>query len=759
MVAIKHHYHISPEDPNPQERLNTERVIEAIKAQFKIHRDDLGDVANTNSKNTPLSEFINTLAKRFGKKKKSYVIIIDGLDHALRYGAKAELESFLRQICLPQSGLWIVIGMQPIAKSYLPQIVFDKCPEKKWIEIKGLSKSSVFSLVRKNDMHLNLPKQDGQLKELVEKLYDISGGNPLHLRYSLKQLKDSLGKRLATQYECKKLIAYGGDIEKYYQTLWNQLPDKAKTVLLAISSVNFKFTHLQLIECVSSFVKKPAEITESFNSIVHLTSRDWRDRISIYHNSFELFLREQLKTEEQKITLKKNIKKWLENSNYEYLKWAELRKIKYELGDIKPLLGIDRSWLIDAICYPRNPNQISSQLTLVSKVAFDNNDFAKTLKISYLHTYYLNSSDFVEEATELIWMQTIRKSNSVLKEIDYNGLPANVLVTLARKADSEGDFEAIEEIIKVLINRLDNQEYRSGITPPVSKALLKVIPYDRSHNLKKVYKYIKQFSDLDITNSLFRIYGHTLLALGQKEKVKKILLFQLTQEEKQGILIECSRSDLEHGTKEFKDLVLKEKSLPTFCQLYLLLLKQSVHKLVQLPDYEFLPDTIAEHDTSERSRWKSFYYDYFLVGLMYGLSGKGSEIKAWVKDCPEKWSAKAMSKLFVSSLKIAESIKSNSKISYTDLLKPLNSLNELKWPEDRESLTLQHALSDALSLLFKDLTLLKKYLKDDQIIDLKSYHAITSKVFFTKVSLYDSVLDAEEKLFSEDLYKQLIDFN
>jgi hypothetical protein len=759
VITIKHHYHISPEDPNPQERLNAERIIEAVKAQFKIHRDDLGGIANTNSKRTPLSEFINTLARRFSKKNKSYVIIIDGLDHALRYGAKAELETFLRQICLPQSGLWIVIGMQPIAKSYLPQIIFDKCPEEKWIEIKGLSKNSVGSLIRKNDMHLNLPKQDRQMKELVEKLFDISSGNPLHLRYSLKQLKDSLGKRLATQYECKKLIAYSGDIEKYYQTLWNQLPDGAKTVLLAISSVNFKFTYEQLIECISSFVKKPADVKESFNSIVHLSSRDWRDRISIYHNSFELFLTEQLKAEEQRVVLKKNIKKWLEDSNYEYLKWAELRKIKWELGDIKSILELDKDWLVDAICYPRNPNQISSQLELASKVAFDSNDFANTLKISHLHTYYLNSSDFVEEATESIWIQTIRKSNSVLKEIDYDGLPTSVLLTLAEKADSRGEFKSIEGIIKVLVNRQAGQEYRSGVIPPVTRSLLGVIPYDRSHDLKKVYKHIKQFTDLDITDSLFRIYSHTLLALGQKEKVKELLSFKLTQEEKQEILKECSRNDLEHRTKEFKDLVLKEKSVSAFCQLYLLLLKQPVHKPAQLPDFELLPDTIPEHDTSERSRWKAFFYDHFLMGLMYALSGKDSEIKAWIIKCPEKWSAEAMSKLFLSSLKIAKSIKSNSKISYLDLFSSLNNLKELKWPEDRDSLSLQHALSDALSLLFKDLILLKKYFNDIQTVDSGTYSTLTSKVFFTEKDLFNIALDAEEKLFTEQLYKYLIDGN
>jgi len=192
-VSIKHHYHISPADSNPQERLNSGRVIEAIKAQFKGHREELGAIAQQNSKNIPLNDFIKTVADNVIKKNSALVIIIDGLDHALRYGAKQELETFLREICLPQPGVWIVIGMQLIAKPHLPQIVFDKCPESDWVEIKGLNKAGVASLIRANSCSLHLPDHTESLNALIGKLYAITAGNPLHLRYSLKQLKNLSG--------------------------------------------------------------------------------------------------------------------------------------------------------------------------------------------------------------------------------------------------------------------------------------------------------------------------------------------------------------------------------------------------------------------------------------------------------------------------------------------------------------------------------------------------------------------------------------
>ena len=135
----------------------------------------------------------------------------------------------------------------------------------------------------------------------------------------------------------------------------------------------------------------PSEITNTYNMISHLTDTNPRKQKSIYHNSFELFLESTPEMTHQRTAIKSRVKEWLEQSDYEYLKWAELRIIEHELGNSELILEIDHRWLVDAIRHPRNPDQISNQMELASRVACEKGDFAKGLKISYLHTYYLNS--------------------------------------------------------------------------------------------------------------------------------------------------------------------------------------------------------------------------------------------------------------------------------------------------------------------------------------------------------------------------------
>lgn len=759
IISIKHHYHISPEDPNPQERLNSERVVEAIKAQFKTHREDIGDLANKNSKEIALGEFVKAVAVNSNKKKKAFVIILDGLDHVLRYGHEEELKTFLREICFPQVGVWIVIGMQPIAKSYLPQIVFDKCPEKEWIEIKGLNKISVFNLVKANKISLNLPNQVGLLNQFLERLYEITSGNPLHLRYTLKQLKNRLGSSLATEYECSNLIPYSDDIEKYYESLWSQIPDNAKTFLLTIASVNFLFTHQQLIECVSFFVKNPKDITNSFNAISHLISENRRKQISVYHNSFERFLKNRKEAEQQKITIKTNVKKWLGQSNYEYLKWAELKIIEYDLGNKDPILKINRKWLVDAIYYPANANQISSQMKLAARVAFVNGDFAKALQISYLYTYYLNSKDFVEEASELIWQETLQQNNNVLDYIDFQLLPTATLAILAKIANSKGDSIAIKEIIEILIERLDRQEYQKNSVPSVTSAILEVLPYDRTHGVNKIHKYIIQFRDLNISSALFKIYSRSLLRFDQKEKIKALLRLNLSAEEEKEILGQCVLYGFEHNTDNISEFFNKSKNLPILSSLYCYLKSGIVTDLPSLPQYDIFPQTIREHDFEERSKWKEFYYSQFLTALLYGIFGKKDDIEQWIKQASDLWSIEAMKRLFIAALQISDGIK-QTKISYNNLFVPLSGLKELKWPEDRDVLGLQHAFSDALALIMRDMISFNKYFGNDFQINLKDYTAITKiPILFNKHDLINLILDLEEPLFTKDVYEKIRDEN
>ena len=760
IISIRHHYHISPEDPNPQERLNSDRVIEAIKAQFKHCRDDLGALANKNSGNIELREFITTLASTLNKKGKAFILIVDGLDHALRYEDARELKEFLRSICYPQPGLWIILGMQPVAKGHLPQVVLDRCPEREWVEIRGLNKAVVDRIVRRNAIKLNLPPDEAQLRVFIDKLFEITQGNPLHLRYMLKQLKNRLGNEVATEYQCRDLIPYGDDIATYYQALWRQLQEKAKTILLTIASVGFIFKRGQLFEYLASYEGNPTEITKSFDTISHLISEDKREKITVYHNSFERFLLEQPEFEQQRIPMKGNIKKWLEGSRYEDLKWAELRKIEYELGNSSHILALNRDWLIDAICHPRNPYQITSQMKLASKAAFENNDFSKAFAISHLLTYYLNSPQFVEEATEKIWEEALLTNDHVLDEIELEYSSPLVLEVLSGIANAKGDFEIVYETLEIMKDRQYGQRIaakdRSAGMPPISRSLLLTIPYDRRHEPQRVYRYIKQFSDLGWTEDFFGVYSKSLLRLDQLKKVKELLTYELTSKERQEILDQCAAYDLEQGRTEFLEVIKNSLELSRFCHLYLCIRNQPKANLPPLPDYESLPESVPEY-TREREKWAEFFLNNFLSALIYGLTGHAQEIEQWMEKAPRNWLSRATSFIFVSSLKIAGRMKAESKISYGELFGPFADLPKLRWPENREIFELQLGLRNSFNHILKRILLLKKGLGDDSIIKEEDTVTMFSKKFYWHDDLLDLILEVEEPLLSQEVFKTLLD--
>lgn len=757
VISVKHHYHISPQDPNPQDRLNADRVIEALKSQLKSHKEELGELANRDSGQIPISEFIKTVAASLNRKGKALVVIIDGLDHVLRYGDKQDLERFLKATCVPQPGVWIVIGMQEVAESHLPQIVFDKSPKDQWIEIKGLSRDAVSHLINLNKTEIHLPDQPELLRALENKLFDITAGNPLHLRYSLKQLKNSNGNALVTEYLCDDLIPYGDGIEKYYDSLWRQISANAKTILLNIVSVNFRFTEKQLTECVSLSVAIPAEITAGFKQISHLVLKNFRNQMSVYHNSFNVFLKDQPEMEQQRIVIKTNVRKWLEQSDYEYLKWAELKIIKHELGNSDALLAIDRKWLIDSICYPCNFDQISNQMTLATQVACQKGDLIKGFQISNLHTYYVNSRQFVEEAPELIWKETFFNNPSIFEFVDLRSLSIAVLPDLAEIADSRGEYKIVKEIIDVLIESQAGQEYRHDTIPVISVALLRAMTLDRGHKLSRVHKYILGLRDLNVTDSLFRIYANRLLALGQTEKLLTLISLDLNKQERNAILEECAKCGLANSASDISPYFSGQTDLPLIGRIYQVLKNQSTDLSLTLPSRDTFTLTIPEHDFEARKNWQQLFHTSFLVGLLYCLIGKEREIEQWIADAPDLWTARAVSCLLRASIRIASGIK-QSRIAYTDIFDCLSNMEVLKWPEDRASLNFQFALKNAINDILGEIIIVKEYLSDNSTIGIPDYKTIISKPpFFDQDDLIAIVLDTNRKLFSDDLYKKIRD--
>ncbi len=649
------------------------------------------------------------------------------------------------------SGVWLIFGMQEIAKSQLPQIVLDRCPQNEWTEIKGLSKRAVSRLVRNNSVGIHLPEHAQQYDNLIEKLFSTTNGNPLHLRYTLQQLKNIFGNGLVSDYSCNDLVPYGEGIETYYASLWNQLSDNARTLLLTVVSVNFSFTERQLIECLSVSASAPADITNGFNQVSHLIAANSRGQLNVFHNSFDLFLKERPEMGQQLIAIKRKVKQWLEHSQYEYLKWAELKIIEHELGNSEPLLSINRQWLIDAICYPCNSEQISRQMRLAAKVAVEKDDFGKGLEISYLHTYYLNSMDFVDEPTKLIWQESLQGNPHVLDYIDYGVLPSSLLPFVVGLADSQGNHLVVQDIVNEIIDRLDGQEYRQNTLPASTVALLQALPYERSHDLGRVHKYLIGLRELHITPELFSIYARSLLKLGDREKLLILLQLTLADDERSAILTEVARYGIEHPKDDFLPLFKDRNDLPTICALYQALKGIQV-QLPALPRYELFVDKIREYDSEERAKWKAAYEEGYLLSLLYNYAGERGKVEQWIKNAPDFWSARAMVALFHAGLKTSDEITART-VTFESLFTELDNLEELDWPADQEKIGFQFALRDAISSILEGIASFRTYLGINQKIVLDEYRRIIRRpALFSVSTLIDLTLQCETVRFAPDVY-------
>lgn len=747
VMSVRHHYHLSPEETNSQERLNAERVIEAIKAQFKEYPEALGGLANKNSQSIPPREFINAAASFVAQQNKTFVLIIDGLDHVVRHADIDELKKFLQSVCFPQRGLWIVLGTQQQVSEHLPLIILQKCPVTEWIKLPGLSTDAVDRIIRKNLARINIPSEEDALTAVVAKIFNLTQGNPLHLRYVLNEIKSRYGNTLITEYVIKDLLPYGGEITSYYQALWSHLSDEAKTILFTLASVNFTFKKVQLIDCISK--TNPSEIAAAFRDIQHLTKPDTQGRISIYHNSFEVFLLQQPDFDERKVVLKKEIKEWLVSCPYDSLRWAELAKIEFETGNSEPILKLDKRWLVEAIAFPRNSYQITELLRLGTEAAFKKKDFAKALQLSHLRQYYSNSEDSSEEGAENIFAEAIRLNPEMLGELKIKDLGATPLTVVAEVADQSGSADIPEEIITILQDRHGRQEYRNkenGQMPKITEALVTVVPYDRTHKVERVVKYIAQFSDLGWSQDLLSIYASQLLKLDQVEKVKLLLQQEITPEVVEDILDKCAKYDIVHATEKFKENLAKH-TVP-FHDVYRAVNGVFSDKLPVLPAYEDLPTKVPEYQNLDKEKWTKFFHDLFLIGLVYGLKGEEEKIKEWINAAPEIWASEAAGALLTACLAIAQKIKSESKVDYRIFFTPLQSLRKLTWEADRDLLGLQVAFTASLSLSLSDLVMLKIAVESLHQFTPEDVISILSTPFFNAANLLEFSIKQCKPVFS-----------
>jgi len=698
-VVIRHHYHIAPGDQQPVERLRAERVIEGLKAQLKDQRKLIGKLALQDSRGVSVSEFLASLAEALCKQGKSAVVIIDGLDHAVRHGFDQDLKKALQDICSPQPGLWFLFGLQPAAKSYLPESIVNARPERNWVQVPGLDKFSVVNLVKKNETGLQLPNNDHGFREFCDKVYQVSQGNPLHLRYTLASIKNRNADRSVSSHDCERLLPYTGDIESYYRALWRGLPSSGKTALISLSLIDTKLHAYNLKELISTFDTNPAVVTTTFNDIRHLLKSE-ATGLSIYHNSFEEFLKRTPEFCDQKVPTQKALLRWVQSTSDDFIKWAELAKLEYQLGNPNLLLSLNYNWVIDGLRLGRPAHLMLIQLREASKAALKAMSFSKLLLYSYLSQYLDNTIQFNSEAFESAWALSLYTHNAPITRHRIDNLTEVQAEALATLAHFQKETELFEQIFKNLNERNPDQRFGNkgdvaAGRPTLTETLIKIASLDGEERRKSGTRYLKSYRDSGWSADLFGLYAEHLIKNGFSTSVESLLQKDdLTEPEIRYVEKQCVLFDLRNSGTHFQKILGESKSGGAWTDLYKAIKGPTPPKVLP-PQNKSYPREIAEHDSSKQEEMSHIYVEIFLKSVVASLSGDKT-VATWRSQLPPRWPFPFIDCLVNFSEAVANKIRSKQEIIFEDFFNELAKLVPLRWPSDREILTYQRAIPSAI---------------------------------------------------------------
>ena len=763
-VCIRHHYHISPSDPDPIDRLSIDRSEEALKAQFKKHEGLLGDLEHKNSAEVALKDFVSNAAANCHGRGKPLILIIDGLDHAMRNEAVEDLEDLLRQTCRPQPGLWVILGMQAVAEVHLPEIVLTSCPKSDWVEIEGLNDAGVDALVSANQIGLNLPDDSLQLAPILAKIRNMTHGNPLHLRYTLRQLKLQQGATQVSEYGLQDLVPYDNEIGVYYATLWRNVPEAAKSLILAIQILDVPLSEEQFFDLTGSLVSTPVEVTTAHMKIAHLVSRE-RDGYHLFHASLRQFLITSKEYHAQRVALLRRVETWLSASSFDELKWALLGVIRHQLGTPNCFLSIDRDWLVESVAKGRPAKAIERQLTVAHDAAFDDQDYARVARLASLLNYFLGNSDYHSDVAERIWISAFRYYQGNPSTIKIATLSYQQILAVLETARSENQLDDLLDDCLEELNRSHRyyEFHRKGkwtsAPPELAQATIAAVSMDPLHDVDRVIEYCRRFEDLGWSAELTGYYAKALCCHGIDDKVILSAIEKLQGQELKGFCDILSLRCIWSGHRNLVSAIERlpdEQTTPDAC-LYLALSGRSTPNSLTLPEYDVFPDEVDEFDSKGKPSRVRSIRSAFVSALSFAINGQSKEVEDWVSKAPKRWSTQMVAALMRAAMDIAQDIETREQISLSRVVNCLGVVAPLNWPDDRPRIEWQMSLPDAIGAILEVVVGLARWYGQRPVVALELLQDGLPIPYFGNYGLLRFMNNLEITLLTDEDYRSFIE--
>ncbi|RYZ55990.1 MAG: ATP-binding protein [Sphingobacteriales bacterium] len=691
IMTFRHHYHLNPKDASFAERLNSDRVKEALKAEFKKQKNSvLGELGEINTHHIQIRDFIDRIAGYHRIQGTTFVIIVDGLDHVIREGKNRQaLVDFLNDLLYPQAGFWLIFGTQEMATPCFPRVVEDLAPRDSWIEIRGLGRSQVAKIARKSLPGLAGRQHRDYFRESVDILFNRCAGNPLHLRYILEEVRNVGGN--ISNYDLERLAPYGGDISVYYSSLWNSLSDLAKSFCYAITALDFKLHKEQLFSLGAHLCRYPSEVTAAFKDIAHLI-RIELSGISVYHNSFQVFMGNQPELKEQQTALYLVLRKWLKSPSQEALRWSELAKVEYYLGNPGPLLSLDNDWVISSYLDCRDERQIEKLLDLACRAAFENNQPGKVVYFSIASTYFAGRKYNLSDTLDPLWSTSFRSRPDLkVSYPDFAGLSHYQIKEILIHLKSRG---LIDDIPVEAIDRMNLlfRDHNISNGDLVRNWILVLVAFGKTDN--RVFGFIKQFRSSSESAVYLAFYLKQLIAAGgDRRAVESVLKLKLIGNEREAVLEVLMESDLRSGSYTWRELIGKSlRKGKRTCNYYCIFSGLREVKPWDLTTHNAFPDEYEYHSSSKTEESIALYDGVFEAAYFNILDGKKEVVDRWLNRPSERWPVQLAKVAVRMAVMLASDFTTGRRIRIADLLACFEGLRMPDFSHDFKIYELRRAI-------------------------------------------------------------------
>lgn len=388
---IRHHYFLDLGDRS--DRFTLGSVANSIISQMEVRH--FAHVKGLQPGAEHLRGWIEACANGYATEGKRFIVVIDGLDHVWRENDRDRqpLNSLFRELLPVPANVTLVIGTQKVSDEQLPSQFGRFVEAEAWRELPRMSLVSIESWLRAQldagrfELDSARHPSAGDLVELASAFQAVTGSHPLVLTYAFEALVRR-HRVLEPSTVRSNALAPDGDIRKYYDMLWHQLPNHAKDALHLLADTGFIWPPLGLETCLGT------EAGELSPAIGHLLHNSEAGQVA-FHGSLYAFVREIREHAERVEELLPRVVAWLQNEAPSFHRWGWQWLYEARAGDPRNLLARpDRSWVIESLAkaYPRD--QIEAILGRSEEIAFSNGDFANAIRIRWLKTRVYNGPQF-----------------------------------------------------------------------------------------------------------------------------------------------------------------------------------------------------------------------------------------------------------------------------------------------------------------------------------------------------------------------------